>query len=253
MELHTRSTGSGPPLVLLHGLFGSQENLGSLARGLMQHYTIYAMDLRNHGRSGHAESMTLAELAQDVADTLQVHNLEQTAIIGHSLGGKVAMELALATNAVERIAVLDIAPVRYPRGHNRELDALLALDPGQLASRSAADRALAAHIPEPGIRQFLLKNLVRDGAGFAWRIPLATIATEYDKLLMANTAASFGGPALFLRGGASDYVRDEHEPPIRDRFPNARLETVPAAAHWLHVEQPEAVVHHIKSWLVRAA
>lgn len=250
MELHTRIHGSGPPLILLHGLFGSGDNLGSLARGLVDDFTVHAMDLRNHGRSPHADAMDHATLAADVFETMDAHGLETVRVLGHSLGGKAAMEMALtAPQRVRALVVLDIAPVAYGHHHDTELAAMRDLDPDRFASRGEIDEALAAAIPVPAVRQFLLKNLVREGNGFGWRIPLDTIAEQYESIAAAPSPGQYDGPTLFIRGGRSDYIRTEHEEAIRSRFPRARIETVPAAAHWLHVEDPERVTTLVQEFL----
>ncbi|MDX1595243.1 MAG: alpha/beta fold hydrolase [Gammaproteobacteria bacterium] len=251
MKLHYRRHGGGPPLVLLHGLFGSNENLGSIARALAGDFEVTALDLRNHGRSPHGRDMDFASLAGDVADTLDALELERVALLGHSLGGKTAMELALSDpGRVERLLVVDIAPVAYDRRHDEELDALLSLELDALGSRSDADRALAERVPNPAIRQFLLKNLARGDDGFEWRIPLEVIRDAYPDI--AAAPPSFGpyeGPTLFVRGGGSDYVPDDAEPAIRERFPEARIETIPGAAHWVHVEAPEQFVGIVREFL----
>jgi esterase len=139
--------------------------------------------------------------------------------------------------------------VAYERRHDTELDALRVLDTAALRSRGEADRALADRIPNPSIRQFLLKNLVRGGDGFAWRIPLDTIAACYAQIAAAPTDGHYDAPALFLRAGASDYIRPEHEAAIKQRFPSARVETIDGAAHWLHIEAPEAVIELARPFL----
>lgn len=251
MELFTRTQGDGPPLVLLHGLFGSNENLGSIARALAADFTVHAMDLRNHGRSPHGPEMEYAVLAHDVLETLAAAGIERTSILGHSLGGKVAMELALSRpRHIERLIVADIAPVTYERRHDRELEALHALDLEQVSSRSDADRALAEAIPNPAIRQFLLKNLVRTDDGFAWRIPLDTIYRNYADIAAAPASPGpYHGPTLFIRGGDSDYISADSHSAIRERFPNARIETIPNAAHWVHVDATEACLELIRGFL----
>ena len=251
MELHTRVAGEGPPLVLLHGLFGSNENLGGIARALSERFTIYGIDLRNHGRSPHAESMDYASMAADVRETLDAHNVDEAVIIGHSLGGKTAMELALsAPDRVTRLIIVDIAPVAYDRRHDQELEALHDLDLTSIRSRGDADKALADEIPNPAIRQFLLKNLTRSGNGFAWRIPLDTIYAEYAEIAAAPPSAGpYDGPTLFIRGGDSDYLPQDAEPAIHERFPNARIETIPDAAHWVHVDAPEAFLDVLNGFL----
>lgn len=238
MQLHARITGDGPPVVLLHGLFGSSENLGGIARALADDYRVFGIDLRNHGRSPHATAMDHATLAADVTGTIAAHGLGTVTIIGHSLGGKVAMELALsAPDRVSRLVVLDIAPVRYGRQHDRELDALQGIDLARIRSRNDADAALSGTIPDAGIRQFLLKNLQRAGDGFRWRIPLDTIRAGYDAIADAPHATGpYDGPALFVRGGRSDYIPDTARPAIEARFPDATIHTIEGAGHWLHYE-----------------
>lgn len=251
MELFTRTQGEGPPLVLLHGLFGSNENLGSIARALAPDFTVHAMDLRNHGRSPHGPEMEYSVLAHDVLETLGAAGIERASILGHSLGGKTAMELALSRpRHVERLIVADIAPIEYEHRHDRELEALHALDLEQVSTRNDADRALAAAIPNPAIRQFLLKNLARTDNGFAWRMPLDTIYREYADIAAAPASPGpYEGPTLFIRGGNSDYITDDSETAIRERFPNARIETIPDAAHWVHVDAPEAFLELVRGFL----
>ncbi|MDZ7828009.1 MAG: alpha/beta fold hydrolase [Halofilum sp. (in: g-proteobacteria)] len=251
MELHFRRAGDGPPLVLLHGLFGSNENLGNIARELVSDFTVIGLDLRNHGRSPHGDRMDYATMAGDVIDTLDANGLDSVAVLGHSLGGKTAMELALsAPDRVERLIVADIAPVAYDRRHDQELEALHALDLDAIGSRKDADEALADAIPNPAIRQFLLKNLARGDDGFRWRIPLETIYSEYADIAAAPTSTGpYDGPALFIRGGESDYVTDEAETDIRERFPAARIETIPGANHWVHVDAPDAFLKLVSEFL----
>jgi len=251
MELYTRVQGDGPPLVLLHGLFGSNENLGGIARALADRFTIYAMDLRNHGRSPHGEPMDYPTLAGDIATTMATHGLERAAMLGHSVGGKTAMQLALtAPDRIERLVVVDIAPIAYRHGHDRELDAMRSLDLTTLASRADADAALAGQIPEAPIRQFLLKNLVRGNRGFTWRIPLDTIAGHYGEIAAAPSAPGpYRGPSLFLRGEASDYVPPSAETAIHAFFPTATIETIAGAGHWLHVQAAEATQQALARFL----
>lgn len=253
LQLHSRSTGSGPAIVLLHGLFGSNENLGGLARAFAGEYRTVGIDLRNHGRSPHGEAMDYATMAGDVAQTMNALEIQRPVVIGHSVGGKVAMELALGyPDGVRGLAVLDIAPIPHARRHDTELRALQRIDLTQIGSRRDADAALQPDIPHPGIRQFLLKNLERGQQGLHWRIPLATIAAAYDQLASAPPSAGpYTGPALFLRGRNSDYVPDTALSEIRRRFPQAQVETIDKVGHWLHVEAEAAVTERIRRFLHR--
>lgn len=250
MELHARITGTGPPIVLLHGLFGSNENLGGIARTLAESYTVHALDLRNHGQSPHADAMDHATMAGDVVDTMRGLDLPRATMLGHSLGGKIAMELALGDpDKVERLIVLDIAPVAHGHQHDDELEAMQSLDLAAIHARKDADDAMADRLPNPAIRQFLLKNLTRTGDRYRWRIPLGAIAREYADIAAAPATGHYEGPALFIRGGASGYVPDDAMPAIHGRFPSARIETIAGAAHWLHVESPEAVMRLVRGFL----
>ena len=251
MELHARRHGEGPPLVLLHGLFGSNENLGSIARALAHDFAVHALDLRNHGRSPHGAAMDYATMADDVRETLDAFGIERASLLGHSLGGKTAMQLALASpERVARLVVADIAPVAYDRRHDQELEALHALELEGLRSRKDAEDALAGAIPNPAIRQFLLKNLVRADGGFEWRIPLETIYSEYADIAAAPPATGpYEGPALFIRGGRSDYIDATGEAAIQERFPHARIETIEGAAHWVHVEAAERFLELVRGFL----
>lgn len=251
MELYARITGDGPPLVLLHGLFGSNENLGGLARALNNQYTIYGLDLRNHGRSPHATSMDYPDMAADVDETLARHGLNEAIILGHSLGGKIAMQLALSTpDRVSSLIAVDIAPIVYDRRHDQELEALHNLNLSNIQSRNEADAALADRIPNPAIRQFLLKNLTRTDGGFTWRIPLDTIYHESSRIAAAPSAMGpYNGPTLFVRGENSDYIPAAAEYAINERFPNATIVTLSDVGHWPHSESPDKFVHTIARFL----
>ncbi|MEX0607233.1 MAG: alpha/beta fold hydrolase [Halofilum sp. (in: g-proteobacteria)] len=240
-------------MVLLHGLFGSNDNLGGLARALAETHTVHALDLRNHGRSPHAETMHLPTLAADVRETMAAHHLDAAAFLGHSLGGKVAMELALTEpERVDRLVVIDMAPIAYGRGHDTKLEAMRGLDLTALASRRDADAALASGVPSSAIRQFLLKNLVRGEDGFTWRIPLDTISEQYAHFAAAPSVGVYEGPTLFLRGAGSSYLTDDTVPTIRERFPQARIETIEDAGHWVHIEAPNASAKVIVTFLDRS-
>ncbi|KAB7622677.1 alpha/beta fold hydrolase [Alkalilimnicola sp. S0819] len=253
ITLHRQSRGEGPALVILHGLYGSGPNWNPQARRLLDRYRVIQPDLRNHGRSPHAEPMDYPAMAEDLRALLDEEALEQAIILGHSMGGKAAMTLALqAPERVRALVVADIAPVpyRHTQGHRQIIDALLALDTAALNSREEADQALANAIPETLVRQFLLTNLVRGAQGYHWRIPLARLRAALPNIEgFPAFAEPYPGPALFIHGGASDYLAPEHEATVHRLFPQARLETLAGAGHWLHVEQPEVFADALESFL----
>jgi pimeloyl-ACP methyl ester carboxylesterase len=251
VELSYSEYGSGHPVIILHGLFGSRRNWQGFARRLGELHRVLTPDLRNHGASPHAPSMQYAELAADLCRLLDRLGLRQAAWIGHSLGGKVAMAAALLyPEWVARIAVLDIAPARYPRQFDAIFDALEQLPLASIRNRDDADRHLARQIADRGLRQFLLQNLAREGNSWRWRLNLPALRVERDVLRgFPDFDAAYHGPALFLHGARSDYVRNEHHAGIRRYFPAARIETVPDAGHWLHIDQPAAVLDRITAFL----
>ncbi|OJY68467.1 MAG: alpha/beta hydrolase [Rhodospirillales bacterium 70-18] len=243
VEMGAAEMGAGAvrPLVLLHGLFGSAANFGAVQKRLAARGRTIALDLRNHGGSPHAAAMDYAAMAADVLETLDALGALPAMLVGHSMGGKVAMAAALEAPAqVARLVVADIAPVAYPprlRGYVAAM-AAIPLHPG--LTRAQADTALAGAVAEPGVRGFLLQNL-RLGPQPAWRIGLAEIARAMPVIEGWETpaGASYPGPALFVAGGRSDYILPEHRPAIRALFPAARFVTLKQAGHWLHADDPD--------------
>ena len=252
MILNTLISGEGPPLVLLHGLFGAAKNLGLLSRGLSTQARVIAMDLRNHGDSPHGAAMDFATMAQDVADTCAALGVSRVRVAGHSLGGKTAMMLALTQpDLVERLAVLDIAPIRYDHDYDDYVKAMQTIDLHPGLSRGEADAALARVVKAAPLRAFLLNNLSL-GATPHWRVGLDEIGAAMPNLLTWHTpqgAAPYAGPALFLRGGASDYVPDTAVPDIMRLFPHAAVETLEGAGHWLHADKPSQVLESLRRFL----
>ncbi len=240
LPLHVQSLGEqGSWVLLLHGLFGGGDNLGSLGRALSTRHRVLLVDLRNHGRSPHADDCSLTAMAADIAALLRRFDITSCAVVGHSLGGKVAMQLALAAPAqVTRLVVADIAPVDYPAHHQPVFAALRGVDLARVERRSDAELQLARQLDDAGLRAFLLKNLVREESGFRWRINLDALERNYGQFTVAPQGAPWPGPTLFIRGGDSDYIRAEHESAMRARFPAFELATIPGAGHWLHGERP---------------
>lgn len=250
--LHYTRQGQGRPLVILHGLYGSGSNWGSHAKWLAEHFDVILPDLRNHGRSFHAPRMDYPTMAADVRRLLDALSLESVLLLGHSMGGKTAMTLALETpQRIQALVVADIAPVAYRhQSHQPLITAMQGLDLTQVRSRTDASMALAADIPSQTLRQFLLTNLERSGDGYRWRIPLDTLANQLPQLEGFPTLdKTYDGPTLFVHGAHSDYVTDAALPTIRHHFPNGRLEAIPEAGHWLHAEQPQRFAQALRTFL----
>lgn len=257
VELAHERLGHGPALVFLHGLFGSGRNWRSFARQLADRFTCLLVDLRGHGASPHAPPYDYATFAADVVHLLEREGIARAHLLGHSMGGKTAMTLALTRpQLVERLVVVDIAPVPYAHDHRGLIRALLSLDLSAVRSRRDADVALAPAVPDPQLRAFLLQNLAIDDRGARWRIDLPGLERAMPALVdfpRELYGRRFEGPTLFVRGGRSDYVRDEHLPVIRRLFPAARVETVPAAGHWPHAERPRELLELVRAFLLADA
>jgi len=250
--LHFRTAGEGRPLVIVHGLFGSGDNWQTLA-GKFPGWKVYLPDLRNHGASPWFDSFSIGDLADDLASFAQDLALGPCPWVGHSLGGKAVMELALTSpKRVTGIAVLDMTPKADKARYPGFVPALRALDLSAVTSRSDAQAKLEAVIDLPTL-QFLLKSLVLDHdhpGRFRWRLNLESLDRHYGEIWKALVPGRrWDGPALFLHGGASDYLLPGDEALIRDFFPRARVQAVPGAGHWLHAEKPAEVLAALNAWL----
>jgi pimeloyl-ACP methyl ester carboxylesterase len=237
--------------VLLHGLFGAARNFGAIQRALATRHRVIALDLRDHGESPHAPIAGYAELAADVRETLAARDALPATVVGHSMGGKVAMRLALdAPDAVSRLVVADIAPVRYPPHFAGYAAAMAALPITADLTRSAADQALQAAVPDRAVRLFLLQNL-RTGAQCGWRIGLDHLRAALPLIedWPAAGGATYAGPTLFLTGERSDYVQADQRGAIRALFPAARFVSLRNAGHWLHVDNPAGFIGVIEAFV----
>ncbi|MEJ0019533.1 MAG: alpha/beta fold hydrolase [Acetobacteraceae bacterium] len=255
MILHAIEAGSGdPPLVLLHGLFGSARNFGAVQRAVAEGRRTLALDLRNHGASPHDADTGYPAMAADVLETLEQAGALPAVLLGHSMGGKVAMRAALQRpEAVARLLVADIAPVPYPPHLRATAQAMAALKLTPGLTRGEADAALADAVPDPAMRAFLLQNL-RLGAHPEWRIGLAEIIAGFGAIEAWDAPADwrYTGPSLFVAGASSDYVRPEHRPVIRTWFPTARFVTLKNAGHWLHADNPSGFLAVVEAFLAAA-
>ncbi|MCS6890163.1 MAG: alpha/beta fold hydrolase [Rhodovarius sp.] len=256
MILNVTESGAGRPVVLLHGLMGAAQNWGGLMRRLGREWRVLALDARNHGTSPHAPGMDYASMAADVAETLAAAGVAQAAVIGHSMGGKTAMMLALTRpGLVERLVVADIAPVAYRAPSRAYVEAMQRLDLRPGLTRRAAMAALEEAVPEEGVRAFLVQNLIfpTDGGAPRWRIGLDHIAAGMAEIEAFNPppGAVYAGPTLVIRGSRSAYIQPEHEEVIRRLFPAARLATLPTG-HWVHSEDPQGFLALIEPFLAEA-
>lgn len=258
VKLNHKILGAGEPLVVLHGLFGMLDNWQTVARELAKSRMVVLVDLRNHGKSPHHPQHDYPSMAADLAAFLSDNWMHQVDLLGHSMGGKVAMQFAVSyPGRVRKLIVVDMTPRAYPGGHEEILRAMaeVPVATGESAktstlSRKQIDEQLAVRIEEPGVRQFLLKNLRRErSGGYAWKMNLAALALEYPKVLAAITGEPWNGAALFVRGGRSRYVRDEDWVQVTALFPSARLETIADAGHWVHAEAPAALIALVEGFL----
>lgn len=245
-ELHYATAGSGAPLLILHGLFGSSKNWHSYMRRFGEHFEVFCVDLRNHGQSFHSGEMNYPAMAEDVARLAGRLGLSDCRILGHSMGGKVAMTLArLHPGLMERMIVADIAPVAYPHRYDDLIDPILGLDLAGFKSRTEVDRALKPRIEEDTLRAFLLHNLAREDDAWRWRVNWSAIRDSIDVLtgfdsLPADWRSDL--PAQFIRGADSDYVGEAEIAEIQRHFTNVRIDTIDGAGHWLHADKPAEFV-----------
>lgn len=253
VQLHQSVAGDGPPLFLLHGLFGSGRNWGTIARALAGEFRVHLPDLRNHGASPWAPEMGYRAMAGDLIAAIGTAGSPPAVLVGHSMGGKVAMAAALLRpDRVARVVIADVAPVAYADRHRAHLAAMRAIDPAALASRQEADRQLAERIADPVLRGFLLQNLERVEGRFRWRLNLDAIAREMGEILgfpQALRRRRFGSPALAVRGARSDYVDEAGLSVLRRMFPALQQHTIADAGHWIHADQPQAFLGALQAFL----
>lgn len=251
MQLYHQIFGQGQPLIIAHGLFGTFENWGNQIKRLAEHYQVIAVDLRNHGRSPHSDKMTYADMAADIIELMDSLSIENAFMLGHSMGGKAMMELALNyPTRVQKLIVVDIAPVQYPHHHQDVFSGLMSLELATIKSRSDADQQLSAHVKDTGVRAFLLKNLYRDEQkNFCWRMNLAVLHNKYQDISLAPKGTAFAGATLFIKGANSNYLLPEYKQQVLALFPNANYKIIQNAGHWPHAEQADAFSKSIEPFL----
>ena len=252
MILNHSIKGHGEPIVLLHGLFGSLENLGGIARQLEPHYQVLSIDLPDHGLSPRSEQFSFNGYADAVIATLDSLGLQQVNLLGHSLGGKIAMQMALDyPDRVAKLVVADIAPVSYAPRHQNVFKALHSFAPESINTRQSADSAMAEHLPDKGVRQFLLKSLQKNQEGnFSWRFNLPLLYRDYAQLSQGIVSDRvFSKDTLFIKGGQSDYVTAAHQETILRLFPAAKAKIIANTGHWLHAEKPFVFAGLVSSFL----
>ena len=242
LQLNFRHYGQGEPLLILHGLFGSHKNWHQQARGLAENFSVYTFDLRNHGSSPHNSEMNYQVMAADIIYWMKNQDIESANLLGHSMGGKVAMQLALThSERVDKLVIVDIAPKHYPPHHDEILQAMTGLDFAKLKSRQEIDQQLQTAIPDDSVRQFILTNLVRNRSGrLDWQLNLDAIINNNQHISIEPAAnQTYTGPTLFIKGAESDYIQAEDKSRITELFPNASSKIIGGAGHWPHAEKPQ--------------
>lgn len=252
MDLNYKVFGSGEPIIILHGLFGTLDNWQTVAKKLAEQYMVYIVDQRNHGRSPHVEGHNYKAMAEDLASFMEENWIHHAHVIGHSMGGKTAMQFAIDfPDMLDKLVVVDIAPKKYKGGHQTIFEALLSVNLEQVQKRKEVETQLSKYIDDVGVRLFLMKNLSRKKeGGFAWKMNLQEIYMNYSNILdeiIIDPAVS--NETLFVNGGKSAYVSLEDQAFIKTCFTQVQFQTIEDAGHWVHAEQPQALIHCLNSFL----
>lgn len=253
MLLNFKILGQGKPLIILHGLFGMLDNWQSVAKVLEHDFTLYLVDQRNHGKSPHTAQHSYKLMAEDLRDFMLREGIPQSNILGHSMGGKTAMQFALDfPEMVNKLIVVDMGVKRYDGGHDIIFDALQSVDVSLITNRQEAEIQLSKYIEDYGVKQFLLKNLTREPDGsYRWKFNLKALFDNYDANILTNITSDFpfDGETLFIRGAKSNYILDADWPQIQQLFPLATLATINDAGHWVHADQPAKLIELVRSFL----
>ncbi len=251
MKLFHREAGIGSPLIILHGLFGSSDNWFSLSKVFAEHFKVYVVDQRNHGQSAHSDQHDYQALTEDLHQFISDHKIDAPIIIGHSMGGKTAMNFAIKyPQVLSKLIIVDIMPKAYPVHHDGILKGLNAIKLNELNSRGHADEILNRYVPDPAVRQFLLKNLARDSQqNFEWRINIPVLEKHIEDMGAGLlNEGTFEGPTLFIRGSKSNYFEPGDEKLIQSYFPSAQIVTLDTG-HWVQAENPEGFTETVFHFL----
>lgn len=251
MLLNYKTFGEGEPLIILHGLFGSLDNWVTLGKKFGENFQVYLVDQRNHGQSFHSDVFSYNVMSEDLNFFMGEMKLPKAHIIGHSMGGKTAMEFARKyPEKVEKLIVADIGPKSYPIHHTQIIKAFYSIPVDKLASRKEADEMLSRLVPDFGTRQFLLKNLSREADAFKWKMNLDAIAKNIEEVGKGlNQNALIKNETFFIRGGNSDYIVNDDLNLIHSVFPNSKVDSVEGAGHWLHAERPDEFYKKVTEFL----
>lgn len=255
MQLHFREYGEGQPMIIIHGLYGISDNWVNHARILAENYKVYIPDMRNHGQSGHSNFFNYEVMAEDITEFIEQHEIENPVIMGHSMGGKIAMKFALDNpDLVQKLIVIDMSMRQYNLRafHSKIINAMLDIDFSKVKSRKEVDDYLAKTIEDARIRLFVMKNLYwTERKTLSWRLNLKAIIENIDAIFEGiSSQQSFNKPSFFIRGQKSDYVRDEDFDLIKKQFTNSELKTIPNAGHWVQADEPEVFMREIKKFLL---
>lgn len=253
MNLSYHQSGNGQALIILHGLFGSSDNWRSIGNELSRFYEVYLIDLRNHGRSPHFVEFSYTSMANDIAEFISEKKLNNPILMGHSMGGKVAMTYALNyPEKIEKLIIVDIAPKYYAPHHQKYIDAFNSIDLKTVSTRKEVEEHFTRQVSDIGERQLLLKNLYwNENERLAWRVNIDAISKHIDEMCEAQDSSKMcNKPCLFIRGEKSKYITNEDAALIQQIFPNSKIETIPNAGHWVHAEKTQdfltCVLHFLK-------
>jgi len=252
MKLFHREFGKGDPLLILHGLFGSSDNWQTLAKQFATDFKVFSIDLRNHGRSFHHEEFDYRVMMHDISEFVHEKGLDKVSLLGHSMGGKLSMNYALHfPEKVKNLIIIDIAPRKYRVLHDGIIQALKSLDLRLYKKREEVDEALTDMLQNFLIRQFLLKNLIRNNSGnFDWKINLDVIDRSVENLVVEiSSKMPFEGKTLFIAGDKSDYIRPVDEDQIFELFPNAQVKYLPDVGHWVHAQAPDLLYQTVMDFI----